>query len=440
VSALGQASGTPAGLGRWAKAERDAREKEERRREREAARWHLLAKLRKITSIRRQKVCKLPGKLEDSSVIVRLSHGVAEGRRTRMAGFAGLFSCGNVWTCPCCSAKISTARARELERVMGHFIGQGGYVVLVTLTMRHNSGHRLKQCWDAVGKAWGKVTSGGAWQAEKQAFGVAGWARSVEVTHGWKNGWHVHVHAPIMFHGRPTQDQVAALTDAMFHRWSRALVKSGFDAPDKDNHGLDVQHLDLTVSEGKLFDSVQAIARYVAKGLAMEATLGAQKEAKNGNRTTMQILRDAVTSHRLTLVKDGTSAETLDDSAKQLWEEYERASKGRRQMGWSQSLKELRAELTEGESEKSDEDIAEEDLQGEDVAVLPRLSWDKIAHRAIELKHATEDGGRQGCWDWLNKAGVDWYRPTGLSEHHRPSTMAEWHAKRKAELVAQQRE
>jgi hypothetical protein len=433
VTALGQAASAPAGRDRWAKAERDAKEKEARRREREIARWHLLARLRQITTIRRQKVCKLPGKLEDSSVIVRLSHGVAEGRRTRMAGFAGLFSCGNVWTCPCCSAKISTARARELERVMGHFIAQGGYAVLVTLTMRHHSGHRLKQCWDAVSRGWKAVTSGGEWQADKKAFGVAGWVRAVEPTHGYNNGWHVHVHAPVMFHDRPSEAAIRQLTDGMFKRWSRALVAAGFDPPDKDNHGLDVQYLDTSKAEGKLFDSVQAIARYVAKGLAMEATLGAQKEAKNGNRTVMQILRDAVTPHTLTLVKDGTNAETLDESARQLWEEYERASKGRRQLTWSRSLRELRRELTEGESDKSDEEIAEEDLQGEDIAVLPRPSWDAIAHRAIELKHATEDGGRQGCWDWLNEAGVEWYRPTGLTTHHRPSRMAEWHRERDEE-------
>lgn len=411
----------------WQRAERSAEEKLAHRREREVGRWHLLAKLRAFTSIRRQGVCKLPGKKVDGSVTVRLTQGVANGKKTRMAGFAGLFHCGNVWTCPCCSAQISAARSRELERVMAHFIAQGGYVVLVTLTMRHKSGHRLKACWDGVSKAWSAVNEGGTWQADKKATRLAGWARAVEVTHGFLNGWHVHVHAPLIFASRPDREQIEKMTNSMFNRWSRALVKAGFDPPSKDNHGLDVQYLDMSGSDGKLFDSVEAIAKYVCKGLAMEATLGSQKEARNGNRSTMQLLRDAAATYTVTRLSDGAKLSTNDMTARRLWGEYERASKGRQQMTWSTNLRELRKELTNGESEKSGEEIVEEDLQGADVAVIPAHSWAQISHRAMELKHATEDGGAQGCWDWLDKAGVQWYRPTGLSQHYRPSVMAEWH-------------
>ena len=50
---------------------------------------------------------------------------------------------------------------------------------------------------------------------------------------------------------------------------------------------------------------------------------------------------------------------------------------GRRPLEWSRGRHDLRARFGLGE-EQSDEEIVEEELDGDDVAVIPRESWDVV--------------------------------------------------------------
>ncbi len=63
--------------------------------------------------------------------------------------------------------------------------------------------------------------------------------------------------------------------------------------------------------------------------------------------------------------------------------------------------------------------MAAEDLQGEDVAVIPRESWRTVEPRAAELLSVTERLGAPGARSWLDELGVEWWRPTRLTDHHR---------------------
>jgi hypothetical protein len=62
---------------------------------------------------------------------------------TRSAAYGGLKTCGSVWCCPVCAAKIATRRADELATVMRAVDELGGSAFLLTLTMRHDRGDRL---------------------------------------------------------------------------------------------------------------------------------------------------------------------------------------------------------------------------------------------------------------------------------------------------------
>jgi hypothetical protein len=140
---------------------------------------------------------------------------------SRTAGYSGLASCGSVWACPQCAAKIATRRADDLSKVMRAVDKAGGSAFLLTLTMRHSRGDRLglskeerarlrrleenrsryeaadanhwdfdereaeaeaieeqtlrqrKGCWDVVSDAWARVTSGGAGAGALLAGGAA---------------------------------------------------------------------------------------------------------------------------------------------------------------------------------------------------------------------------------------------------------------------------
>ena len=61
------------------------------------------------------------------------------------AHYGNLITCGSVWTCPVCSARISEQRRQELKLAMTNWRKQVGSVYLLTLTNPHYCGDNLKQ-------------------------------------------------------------------------------------------------------------------------------------------------------------------------------------------------------------------------------------------------------------------------------------------------------
>jgi hypothetical protein len=323
-----------------------------------------------------------------------------------------------VWLCPECASKIAARRAAEVEQVLAHHIAAGGWAVLATLTMRHHRRHGLAQCLDAASAGWQSVNSGRLWAADKVATGFAGYVRALEVTESAQHGWHVHWHAILVFESRPTEDQLDRVVDGMFRRWSSALVRAGMPAPTRE-HGLDVQHLDADASAPQaLAEQGRAWARYLVKGLAAEAVLGVSKDAKGTNRSIRQLMRDALVPQGWEAPEAGEIAYTVDLRARACLAEYEKSLPGRRQLTWSRGRHDLRA-AAGLEEELSDEELVEVDLDGEDVAVIPRESWVAIEGRATELLAVTERQGAAGALLWLDEHGVEWWRPTRLTDQRR---------------------
>jgi len=114
-------------------------------------------------------------------------------------------------------------------------------------------------------------------------------------------------------------------------------------------------------------------------GAALEVARGDLKDARMGNRTPFAVLRGLVEVHH---TGDLGPTRTLRDVRRDeaLWAEWERGSKGRRQIAWTPGL---RAELLADEPELTDEQIAEQDQGGEDVALIDAETFRTItAHRA----------------------------------------------------------
>lgn len=406
----------------------DPRQRQHGRDRARAERFELRGGLRPVTESRRVAACGLPGAREDGSVVLRLTDAVGTpaesttGAIGRVAGFSGLFTCGNVWMCPECSVRVAAKRAAEVEQVMAHFLTRGGWAVLVTLTMRHHRRHSLRECLTAGGYGWSKVTSGGAWSADRDLSGFAGYVRALEVTESPEHGWHVHFHAVLVFHERPADELIEAMADGMFRRWSSAVQRKGMPAPLRD-YGLDVQMLDPATAPAHLAEQSTAWARYITKGLAQEAVLGSAKDARGGNRSIRQLMRDALIPQRWEDPSTGAIVSTVDLTARARLHEYERAIAGRKQLTWSQKKYDIR-EQAGLRDEQTDEEIAAEQLDGEDVAVIPRESWRRVEPRAADLLAATEWGGADGGRRWLDDLGVQWWRPTKVTEHRRHGEIA----------------
>lgn len=367
-------------------------EGEQKRVNQREKRYRVRNEVRRVTTLERLKKCGHTP-IEKGGVVVRATQ-TSSGRR---AGYSGLSTCGSVWACPVCSAKISAQRSEDIKQVLETAQRRGYSVAMVTLTVRHHKGHTLKEVWDAVSTGWKSVTTGSGWLADQLKYKIKGWVKAVEVTHG-KNGWHVHVHTLLIFKGGELEANL--LGARIFKRWQKGLSKKGFTA--EVAHGLDVGFAKGGDSAGKL-------STYLAKTgdmLAQEAALGQFKEARNGNRTPFQIA--------LSFFDTGD----MEDLA--LWHEWERFSHGRRQLGWSKGLREW-AQLEE--TEKSDDEIASEEIgsSDDDLVLLPGDSWRMVRGRNLEarvLEMAEKLG--QGLTVWLDLEGIAWL-PAPKREKKSPS-------------------
>ena len=348
-----------------------------RRRERRSEAMRTRARLWEFSSLPRVRACGRVPTTSGGGAVLRLSeHSDGE----RRAGVAGLQSCGSPWACPVCSRKISAERSREVAQVLRTVAERNGSAALVTLTMRHREGDRLDVLWDALSHAWGAVTSGRGWVNDRERFGIVGWLRAVEVTHG-AHGWHVHVHAVVVLDAPTSLEMMEALGDRMFARWEAKLQRLGLSAV-ADRGGLDVTPVQLTG------DNIEAVSAYVTKA-SLEVTAQTAKQARNGNRTPFAILRDFLATG---LADDG-----------ELWLAWERASHGRRQLTWSRDLRAW-ARL---HRERSDEEVASEDLGGEDAIILPPETWAAVRSGGItDLLDALELGGVPAAEKWLRSRSL----------------------------------
>lgn len=263
-----------------------------------------------------------------------------------------------------------------------------GSAALVTLTMRHHAGLALVMLWAALSAAWGAVTSGRAWTAEQQRWGVTGWLRTVEATHGARHGWHLHIHSVIVFDGPVSDVMASELGGRMFERWRRALERHGLAAV-QDSGGLDLRMVTMTA------DSVEAVSHYISK-ITSEITSPSTKDGRFGNRSPFAVLRDAL---------DTGLADDCD-----LWIEWEQASHGRKQLTWSRGLREwagLHVERTD------DEIVAADELHGEDVMAIPAESWPAVRAEVADLLDAVELGGVEAAVRWMASRSLAWSIPCG---------------------------
>lgn len=302
---------------------------------------------------------------------------LSEGR----AGLAGLVSCASPWSCPTCARKIGAQRAQEIRDVVAGVYAEGGACGLITMTLRHHAGHALSDSWSALRYAWSRVTSGRAYQRECEQFGLTGFISAVEVTYSDQHGHHPHLHV-VTCHDTPVSPELLAeLAGRWFARYERALARRGFSALEFQG-GVDAR----TVTA----DSSGALGGYLAK-LALEVTGGMTKTGRrHSSRTMWQVLAD------------GLATGLADDL--EAWQQYERASHGRKQVTFSRGIR-RRYRLAE---EETDEEIAEQDLGSDDLIALPAPTWHAVRERAEELLSVAETDGVAGAAVWLTARGYAW--------------------------------
>lgn len=316
---------------------------------------------------------------------------------------------------------------------------------------------------------------------DRERFGIAGTTRAVECTFGRPelggNGWHLHAHvliysagkfsdlldraavARVLMLDRPaTSDEsrmlaLALIGSRFFDRWQTGVKKAGLPAP--SGEGFDLRYVS---DEGAEF-----IGRYLSKStLDVAAKVGA--EVGGGRNTKVSRVARNVTPFELLddltrraeapklgfrtprhwdwmeLPEGGSGVVDLDTGAVSeikapgewsRWHAWERASKGRRQILWSLRIKEpetarefLWNEILDARGrEKTDEEIAETELDGVLVAGITREGWYQrmVWHPSwiTDLLDVVEDASDADAADaaaaWLDEREIGRYSPEELT-------------------------
>ena len=259
---------------------------------------------------------------------------------------------------------IASARAEEIKRALDQHRAAGGSAYLLTLTLPHDAGERLKPMRRHVARAWQFVQSGAPWKRMKERIGFVGSIRALEVTVG-DHGWHPHLHVLLFTTSLLTPEQRDDFVEFVYRRWRNAITRTN---PDNGHNyrAPDAQH-GVSLTESHRDD-------YVAKlGLADElARLPTKSGRLNGHRTPMQLLSDI------------SDADASDKNDLALWNEYASEMHGARQLTWSKGLRSRFAIHEATDHELSDEsEAAGEDTLG---ATIDAADWDRIIAHDVTLQ------------------------------------------------------
>jgi hypothetical protein len=251
---------------------------------------------------------------------------VLQSKQYKSCSYKGLQTCGSVWSCPICAAKISERRRVELQAAMSVHQAQGGQVLLATFTNPHYLGDQLASVLAGQRKALYYLNGDRASRKLFADMGCVGQVRALEVTSGRlrrvNNGWHPHYHVLLFV---ASQLDLTAFRQRLFERWLSACLKAGLKLP--------------SVEHGVRLDDGSKAAAYASKwGLESEMTRGHTKKATDGE-TPFDLLRAYL--------------EKGDKQGGALFVEFAEVFRGKRQLHWSPGLKKLF-----GIGDMSDEDLA----------------------------------------------------------------------------------
>ena len=276
------------------------------------------------------------------------------------AHYGGLATCGSVWVCPVCSAKISERRKVEIVTVSDIHKQAGGGLYMVTLTWAHSRHDDLQAMVKSSREALRRLRMHRSYVQNSKEIDYVGMIRAFEVTHGDANGWHPHFHELWFLKQKLTARQLESWNRVLFEQWRKQCLRAGLGEPNR--------------TVGIKIIEAESASEYVAKfgnaprwSVGSELTKHQTKHGKNGNRSPWDLLR---------LYAEGESRFA------HLFREYANAFFGARQVYWSNGFKKLF-----GIQEMTDEALAK--MSEQDAYEVCRISkelWKKVLSQPYEAR------------------------------------------------------
>ncbi len=206
------------------------------------------------------------------------SGSVSVHRSQSDAWLSGLQTCGSVWVCPVCSAKITEGRRAELTAAITAARALGWGVYLVTYTVSHKRSDALLDTLGAFLAAQESMTGGRAYKALRVRYAVCGTIKALEVTLGDLNGWHPHCHTLLFTLSPLSVEGVEQLRGDLYATWAAAAARRGLST--SVEHGLSVEP-----TWGAVADYVGKFGKQPARrvwGAEDELVKAAAKRARGG--------------------------------------------------------------------------------------------------------------------------------------------------------------
>lgn len=290
--------------------------------------------------------------------------------------YDGLITCGSVWHCPVCAQKIAEARAAEIRAAVLLHKLRGGCVAMMTQTFPHTIELPLADSVKRQADALAKFKQCRAYRRAMDLSGNKGSIRALEVTFG-VNGWHPHTHT--LFFAMCASAELVRLLEELRDAWASAVRRAGLG--EINEHGYKIDE-DVEAAYLAKWGKERTTERRWTEG--DELAKAHLKTGKGkGGKSPFELLDAALAGD----VKSGD-----------LFREYAKHFKGKRQLYWSPGLREWLAV-----EEVTDEEIAQ--AKPEKIEVVARLredDWSLVLSwnaRGELLEIAKRHGG----------AGVDYF-------------------------------
>lgn len=282
----------------------------------------------------------------------------------------GIATCGSVWACPVCRAKIVNKRAKELKEIYQEGRKKDYKFHLITFTFPHSKHDNLAALYGSstlrtgLAGAFTKFRQSRTWSKEfKKKMQLIGDVRSVEITWGKQNGFHPHIH-------------LIAITEGDFNaeKWEKKFLKTW-------RKNCESSGLGIPSGRGVKVDPVRdaEMVTYLSKwSVGNELTSGPAKEGKAGNYSIAELEYFLIDDKARGSTRDGLQIQDVAGTLRA----YYSAMHGQKQLvfggkkGWKKELL--------NQDEQTDAEMAADEADNvRDVLILKKSLYQGLKKENI---------------------------------------------------------
>jgi hypothetical protein len=237
-----------------------------------------------------------------------------------------LMVCDAAHVCPVCHGRKLAKERRIVSRIVQDHYEAGGILVDTALTVPHHIDESLSSSLERLEGGWKQLRGKRVWKELAGALGIVGFIRRLEITLG-KSGWHPHYHVSFLCNpahaaGVKGHSWKAALDDAFSIVWG-SWRQAGKDA------GI-------------------AVVEQALAAVAIIGHVDAQKAVSYNLKNMGYSLKpDSLTPMDLLRVVAQIDDSVISCSAKRLFVEYARATKGKHILSYGGTAKAARRRAVE---------------------------------------------------------------------------------------------